>query len=126
MLPTHRPPPAIEHLSKASNRPVCGLNRLALRWITLTATVFASLWFFLPSIRGYIWEPADFGLDYSIPRPLPPQLRPETLVTTENQFFWDARKNEVKEGFEHAYGGYKRLAFPSDEVLPLSGGKTNK
>ncbi|KAG5634636.1 hypothetical protein H0H81_001318 [Sphagnurus paluster] len=39
---------------------------------------------------------------------------------------WDTRKGEVRAAFVHAYSGYMKHAFPSDELLPKSGGKTNK
>lgn len=46
--------------------------------------------------------------------------------TLHEQRIWDARKNEVRESFKHAWSGYKIRAFPSDELLPISGGKSDK
>ncbi|KAF9483729.1 seven-hairpin glycosidase [Pholiota conissans] len=88
MLPTHRPPPALEHLSQLSFKSLFGLNRLAVRWITIGGLLVWGLWFFLPT--------------------------------------WSRRRDEVKEGFKHAWKGYKERAFPSDELLPMSGGKIDK
>ncbi|KJA15407.1 glycoside hydrolase family 47 protein [Hypholoma sublateritium FD-334 SS-4] len=46
--------------------------------------------------------------------------------TLDEQRIWDARKDEVRESFKHAWSGYKVRAFPSDELLPISGGKSDK
>ncbi|GLB38849.1 putative glycosyl hydrolase 47 family protein [Lyophyllum shimeji] len=39
---------------------------------------------------------------------------------------WDQRKEEVRQAYIHALVGYKQHAFPSDELLAVSGGKSNK
>ena len=124
MLPTHRSPPSIEHLSKLS--PKSWFNKPRLRWLTLTGILVLALWVVIPLIRDF-WKPLDFGLGYSIPPPshivLPPMPKPPTL---EEQRIWDGRKDEVRESFKHAWTGYKSRAFPSDELLPISGGRSDK
>ena len=39
---------------------------------------------------------------------------------------WDLRAEQVKLAFLHAYDSYEKLAFPSDELLPLDGKAVNK
>ena len=39
---------------------------------------------------------------------------------------WAKRKQKVKNAFARAYVGYRNHAFPSDELKPVSGGKTDK
>ena len=124
MLPTHRSPPSIEHLSRFS--PKSWFNKPRLRWLTLAGILVLALWVVIPLIRDF-WKPLDFGLGYSIPPPshivLPPMPKPPTL---EEQRIWDGRKDEVRESFKHAWTGYKSRAFPSDELLPISGGRSDK
>jgi hypothetical protein len=33
---------------------------------------------------------------------------------------WTERAEQVKDAFRHAYSGYERLAYPHDELKPLS------
>ncbi|KIM22542.1 glycoside hydrolase family 47 protein [Serendipita vermifera MAFF 305830] len=64
--------------------------------------------------------------------PRPPPFRPpgfyDHLQTTSpaDKQLWDKRKNEVRDAFRHAYGGYEKFAFGFDELLPMSNGtRTN-
>lgn len=126
MLPTHRPQIALEHLFKLTSKSSCGLNRFAVRWITLAGLFGIGFWFFIPFVRNVSWGSPEFDF---YPPSLPPHIRPLSgpiPLTLEEQQKWDQRKNEVKESFKHAWNGYRDRAFPSDELLPLSGGKTNK
>jgi hypothetical protein len=36
-----------------------------------------------------------------------------------------ARRNEVRDPFKHAWSGSRNRAYPNDELLSLSGGKSN-
>lgn len=51
-------------------------------------------------------------------------LLQSTTPANAGPFYSSQRKQELREltreTWKHAYGSYKRLAFPSDEVLPLS------
>ncbi|TFK74956.1 seven-hairpin glycosidase [Pluteus cervinus] len=38
---------------------------------------------------------------------------------------WDDRAEQVKQAFVYAYDSYEKHAFPSDELLPLTGGYVN-
>ncbi|KDR73258.1 hypothetical protein GALMADRAFT_72667 [Galerina marginata CBS 339.88] len=74
-----------------------------------------------------MWAPPAELADYH-PRP-PSHIRPikgPPQPSLEEQETWDARKNEVKEAFKHAWTGYKTRAFPSDELMAVSGGKSDK
>ncbi|KAH0578671.1 hypothetical protein H2248_003802 [Termitomyces sp. 'cryptogamus'] len=39
---------------------------------------------------------------------------------------WERRQDEVRRAFMHAYSGYMEHAFPADELLATSGGKSSK
>lgn len=39
---------------------------------------------------------------------------------------WEARAEEVKDAFRHAYHSYEEIAFPHDELKPLSNGSVDK
>jgi hypothetical protein len=45
---------------------------------------------------------------------------------TGNSQLWSSRADQVKVAFQHTYSGYERLAFPHDELLPLSNGRDDK
>ncbi|KAF8806751.1 seven-hairpin glycosidase, partial [Phlegmacium glaucopus] len=51
---------------------------------------------------------------------------PPSKPSREEQDIWEPRKNEVKDAFGHAWSGYRKMAFPNDELLLLTGGKSNK
>ncbi|KIM37603.1 glycoside hydrolase family 47 protein [Hebeloma cylindrosporum] len=57
------------------------------------------------------------------PRPINNGPPPPSL---EDQELWNTRKLEVREAFKHAWTGYNTKAFPSDELLAVSGGKSDK
>lgn len=46
----------------------------------------------------------------------------DSLYKSENSEF---RANAVKEAFQHAWDGYKKYAFPHDELHPVSNGYGN-
>ena len=85
----------------------------------------AILWFGWPLINEMLSSPpAEF--DYLPPPPdhhLPP---PPPPPTTEESSIWHTRRDEVREAFRHSWTGYKTKAFPSDELLPVTGGKSDK
>ncbi|KAH8103862.1 glycoside hydrolase [Cristinia sonorae] len=45
---------------------------------------------------------------------------------SEQQRLWASRTEEVKEGFLHAYSGYKRFAYGHDELRPLTNRGSDK
>jgi len=52
--------------------------------------------------------------------------RLQAQPTNGEQAFWEPKKNEVRDAFKHAWSGYRSMAYPNDELLSLSGGKSNK
>jgi hypothetical protein len=134
VLPVHRPPPAIEHLSKLSRNSYHPFSKFAVRWILLACVILVSLYFALPVIGGIFWNP---HMRYPPPpphmRPGPPPhpherpvKAPPTPPTFAEQDIWNKRKIEVRETFQRAWSGYKARAFPDDELSSVSGGKSNK
>jgi hypothetical protein len=64
---------------------------------------------------------------------LPPLLPTPTSSALENDDLavappnpWPERAEAVKAAFKHAYTSYKRVAFPHDEIRPLSEGYVDK
>ncbi|KAF8154971.1 glycoside hydrolase family 47 protein [Crassisporium funariophilum] len=51
---------------------------------------------------------------------------PPPAPTFEEQQVWEPRKDAVRDAFKHAWKGYKDRAMPSDELLSVSGGRSNK
>lgn len=122
MLPTHRPPPSIEHLSKLTSsgyHPL--LRRFTIRWALLACGILALLYFALPAVGPLVWHPVELS-DLS-PVPPPPMPPPPT---TEEQTIWEPRKNAVRSTFQRAWNGYMARAFPDDELSSISGGRSNK
>jgi mannosyl-oligosaccharide alpha-1,2-mannosidase len=123
MLPQHRAPPASESLSRLtkSSNP---FSKFITRWIILVCIVLAVLWFGGPLVGGIIGAPPpEFDYYGGSPRPINNGPPPPTF---EDQEIWDSRKLEVREAFKHAWTGYNTRAFPSDELLAVSGGKSDK
>ncbi|PPQ80066.1 hypothetical protein CVT25_001495 [Psilocybe cyanescens] len=121
MLPTERGLPATESLSRLSKR-TNPFSKLVTRWVILALLALALLWYSKPWLElaahgglplSFLYGPHDF---YRFARPPPP----------ESQAIWEPRKEEVRKAFEHAWDGYMTNAFPGDELLSLSGGKSNK
>ncbi len=56
----------------------------------------------------------------------PPMLDDHSPKAKPSGVDWDARAEDVKKAFLHAYHGYERYAMPSDELQPLSNGRINK
>ena len=125
MLPVHCSLPSeAGRLSKWSS---FALSKLLLRWLVLTCILIAIIWFgdLLSLGRFEPWfRPSDSpntttntnGLQLNLPPP----------PTKEEQDIWEPRKNEVRNALKHAWSGYKSLAYPSDELLPVSGGRSDK
>jgi hypothetical protein len=66
----------------------------------------------------------DFDIRRSIfPRPLKPHT---FLGETVGDEVWAQRAQAVKRAFMHAYEPYESMAFPSDELLPMSNRSINK
>lgn len=122
MLPQHRAPPASESLSRLtkSSNP---FSKFITRWIILVCIVLVVLWFGGPLVGDIIGAPPEFDYYGGSPRPINNGPPPPTF---EDQEIWDSRKLEVREAFKHAWTGYNTRAFPSDELLAVSGGKSNK
>lgn len=53
----------------------------------------------------------------------PPKLRP--YPPPHANTIWNARAEQVKEAFLHAYRGYQQYAAPSDELLPITNTAVN-
>lgn len=123
MLPQHRVPPASESLSRLtkSSNP---FGKFITRWVILGCIVLGVLWFGSPLVGDIIGAPRpEFDYYGGPPRPINTGPPPPTL---KDQNIWDTRKLEVREAFKHAWTGYNTRAFPSDELLGVSGGKSDK
>ena len=93
------------------------IKKLIVRWITLACIVIALIWFGGPLlVDPYFKYPSPTHQSN-----LPPQPSKE-----QQAIIWDRRKNEVRDAFSHAWSGYKSMAYPNDELMSLSGGKSNK
>ncbi|RDB31115.1 Endoplasmic reticulum mannosyl-oligosaccharide 1,2-alpha-mannosidase [Hypsizygus marmoreus] len=65
-------------------------------------------------------EPVPAPPSKNIPRPL------ADISEVVKEKTWEGRKEQVRKAYLHALEGYKQHAFPDDELLALSGGKSNK
>ena len=137
MLPTHRPPPAIEHLTKLNKFIYHPLSKLSLRWVVIACVFLVSMYFALPVVGHILWRPLELSNYPQAPfpphsRPGPPHSRPGRPFTwpappaNQEQSKWDPKKREVQETFQRAWTGYRTIAFPNDELTSLSGGKSNR
>lgn len=122
-LPTSPTSPRSNHLSRLakSSNP---LRRLAPRWILVACITSIFLFLGTSVMREITW---GFPWLYEHNRPLHLKAYPRPSAPTQDeQAIWDLRKEEVREAFLHAWTGYKTIAFPNDELLPVSGLKSNK
>ena len=111
LLPFHRLSFSNNDLfSSFTNRPSFLQNKLIFRWIALACVTIAFIWV------------ANSALAPRLELPLNPPLQP----TKEEQAVWELRKNEVRNAFKHAWSGYKTIAYPDDELCPISGRTSNK
>ncbi|THU86220.1 glycoside hydrolase family 47 protein [Dendrothele bispora CBS 962.96] len=96
------------------------------RWIPFLLGFGVFLWFIGPFLflDGPPPHPRDaFGLP---PPPGHPHRPPLRMGGPDNpDALWAKRAVKVKDAFIHAYTGYRRHAFTSDELLPLSGKKVD-
>lgn len=116
MLPTHRP--------SSGEKRVNPLSRPILRFLVLGCCMLAGLWIIGPLFADFLWGPPGPPpeLDYYYDQDLPPH-RPTPL---EDHTIWRIRRDQVREAFKHAWAGYRSIAYPADELFPVSGGKSNK
>lgn len=128
MLPIHIPPTA-----SPKSSPWGVFGRPQVRWLFFGCVFmsFALYWLWSPYYYN-ILDPSSVGiplpwiiepgapLQSPLPPLSPPQPKPKPQVS------WDKRKDEVRDAFVHALTGYMKYAFPDDELLSLSGGKSNK
>lgn len=124
LLPEHRSSPSKTDLS-TGKRP--SFVKQLLRWLVLACVVITVIRVGdLLSLGGRfnpLFRPSnDTTTTNRFQRPLNVPPPP----TKEEQDFWNSRKNEVRNAFKHAWSGYKSVAYPYDELLPVSGGYSNK
>jgi hypothetical protein len=107
--------------------------RLAFRYITLAVCALGAFYVLSPgpnlewarsTLRGSLDEPlldrpiiAD-ELDDLPPPPTPPPPGAGSL--------WPTRAKRVQDAFRHAYTSYLTIAFPHDELQPLSNSSVDK
>ena len=128
-LPVHRSLPSdadfTSSLSKWSSFVRKNLN---VRWLSFACVVIAVIWFGDLWSHGlgrserflHPWDTTTVSSHLHRPSIVPPP------PTKEEQDIWEPRKNEVRNALKHAWTGYKSLAYPSDELLPVSGGRSDK
>jgi len=122
MLPHQRPPPLIsESLSRLSSSTWRSVPRSCMtrRWFAVGCVVLVTLiWIRGPAFYDIALDPPEL-LSIHVPftRPPPPPERPTS---------WEGKKHQVRQAFQHAWKGYKRTAFPGDELLSVSGGPVDK
>lgn len=120
MLPLHR---LAADGPKSSFR-IGRFARRSVRWIAVSGIFAVSIWilgsFFVH--RGPRLPPVSVGWTELENAP-PPQV---TVHKPPPSSIWDARANQVKEAYLHAFSGYQKHAAPYDELLPISGGRVNK
>ena len=135
MLPVHRSSESPSEVGGRSFKwPSFVFSKPMVRWSVLACVVIAVIWF------GDLLSLA--GKSELLSRPWPWDSPITTTATTTNhlrlpsnsprpptkeeQDVWEPRKNEVRNAFKHAWSGYKSIAYPYDELLPVSGGRSNK
>lgn len=79
--------------------------------------------------NNYLW--AQLPERYPVKNPVPvPSAVPNSIPTIQHNFpaeepsiraIREARLDAVKRNFTHAWNGYKKYAWMSDEVAPISG-----
>ena len=132
MLPVHRSSPSEDGPSPHPSKwPSLVRSRSLIRWLALACIVIiAIIWFgHLFSLGGseLLLRPWDSPKTASATTE---HLQRPSIVppppTTEEPDIWESRKNEVRNALKHAWSGYKSIAYPDDELLPVSGGRSNK
>ncbi|KAH9475723.1 Endoplasmic reticulum mannosyl-oligosaccharide 1,2-alpha-mannosidase [Psilocybe cubensis] len=134
MLPRYQALPTSPLSSSATEKSPKKYNlslfsgRWATRWLFAALAAAVVVFLGLPILRDLNWE---WGFPWSqstVPLHLQGYTRPSSirLPTEEEQAFWDLRKDEVRDAFQHAWTGYRSVAFPNDELTPVMGGKSNK
>ena len=105
------------------------LSKPLVRWLSLACVVIAIIWFgVLLSLRRselsiHPWDsPNAANTANHLQRPSIIPLPP----TKEEQDIWEPRKSEVRNALKHAWSAYMSIAYPNDELLPVSGGRSNK
>lgn len=129
MLPTYRSPTEPD----LTKRPSSILNKLIVRWIGLAVVVIAFIWFAGPLLADTLRtgrSEFEYPSSTHVPsHPTLPDLEHSNLPpvpSKEEQDIWGPRKNEVRDAFIHAWSGYKKMAYPHDELLSSSGGSSDK
>ena len=122
MLPVHRSLPSGTDLTSSRSKwPSFVRNNPLVRWLALACIVIAVIWFGRSLSRSEIslqpWESNTIKHLHPLNSPLPP--------TKEEQDVWEPRKIEVRNALKHAWSGYKSIAYPYDELLSVSGGRSN-
>jgi hypothetical protein len=129
MLPVHRSLPSEAGLSsRLSKWPSSLRSKPLVRWLALASVVIVVIWF--GGLWGhdrsefflYPWDSPNTATASHLHRPSIVPLPP----TKEEQDVWEPRKDEVRNAMKHAWSGYKSIAYPYDELLPVSGGRFNK
>jgi mannosyl-oligosaccharide alpha-1,2-mannosidase len=125
MLPRYQVPGGISSHGQRRVWIPIAVPAKVLRWLPYFLAIPILLWIFLASplsetyISGQVpWQ----GLGQDSGKGAPPFKYHPPDSTAE----WGQRAIRVREAFVHAYSGYREQAFPSDELLPVSGGKVNK
>ncbi|KAH9475725.1 Mannosyl-oligosaccharide 1,2-alpha-mannosidase IC [Psilocybe cubensis] len=117
----------MEQLARLSTR-ANPLSKLVTRWVLVAFLGLALLWYSKPwlelSAHGDFTPPLWLYGPHSENDETPYKFAPPP--PHELQAIWEPRKEEVRAAFRHAWSGYMMRAFPSDELLPLSGGKSDK
>lgn len=113
-----------------SKFPLAFIRRVARAPSSVTAALSAGvlvcfLWILAPPgfFRGLAHHPGP-------PPPpkwnWPPFLAEQSSKPKPSGVNWDARAEDVKKAFLHAYHGYEQYAMPADELQPLTNGRINK
>ena len=82
-----------------------------------------------PLIRLIPWVVASLFFFWLFTVLLAPDFDPRPWIRPfryPNKSRSSDRAESVRNAFLHAYRGYRDYAFPSDELLPVSGGGVNK
>ncbi|KAF5371378.1 hypothetical protein D9615_009662 [Tricholomella constricta] len=112
MLPTYNPGTPSTPLPHGRNL----FRRISWRWLAVIGLLVTFTLFWLAAPIPYRLAPLDA-------RPPPPAGPPPPK---DQASVWEERKEEVRRAYVHAYTGYMQHAFPADELLATSGGKSNK
>lgn len=136
MLPSHNTRSTAQ--SPLNRREKVLGRRPFIRWVALVSFVVVFLWVLLPRFGWMPLPPQElpeFPIHYDpIPEPtskvdvepMKDEHRPTRPTLPVEDVVWDARKEEVRKSFLHAWEGYMTKAYPNDELLPVSGRSSNK